>query len=246
MLGLTNFPHGVSSMGVPMLGGNEGLMTQGNVYFVKPSTGSDGNDGKSVDRALKTLAKAQTMATADQNDVVYFLAQSNTAGSTTDYQSSTLSWAKDLVHLVGVCAPSSLSQRARVAQLSTATGVSPLMTVSGDACIIKNISIFQGVADATSLICLQVSGQRNVLINCHIAGMGHNDIGDDAAGRSLKVTGLENRFVGCHIGLDTIARSAANAEIEVSGSGGRVIFEDCYISSWADAATHKYHSTTTT
>ena len=65
-----------------------GLMTQGNVYHVKPSTGSDGHSGTSPDEAVKTVSKALSLCTANQNDVVLLYAQSNTASATTDYQSA--------------------------------------------------------------------------------------------------------------------------------------------------------------
>src|SRR3990172_5208195 len=96
-----------------------GFMTTGKVWFVKPSTGSDGNTGKTPAKALKTLAKAQSLATADKGDVVYMVAESNTAASTTDYQSSVLAWAKDGVHLIGLDSNPFLGQRARISNLST-------------------------------------------------------------------------------------------------------------------------------
>ncbi len=94
----TNFPNGITSMGVPLPN-----ITQGNVWFVEPSTGVDSsgpNDGKTVATAFKTLAYALSRATANQNDIIYMFAQSNTAASTTDYQAATLTWNKDFVHLL--------------------------------------------------------------------------------------------------------------------------------------------------
>ena len=66
-----------------------GMLTNGKPWFVKPGTGangSDGNRGNRIDRPLATLSKAQTLATADRNDVVYLISSSNTAANTTDYQ----------------------------------------------------------------------------------------------------------------------------------------------------------------
>lgn len=209
---------------------------QGKSIFVKPSTGSNINSGLSADQAVKTLAQALTLATANQNDTVYLYGESNTAANTTDYQSATLTWNKDLVHLVGVCAPTAVSQRARIAQLSTATGVSPLVDVTANGCIFQNISIFHGVADATSLICLRVTGQRNVFDHCHIAGVGNATM--SAAGScSLKIdAGAENVFRNCVIGLDTIARDADATEILLDTAATRNLFEDCHISSYISAA----------
>ena len=95
-MGLTNFPNGITSFGVPVFGG--GMVTQGNSFFVKPSTGNDGNDGKSPETSFKTLTKALAACVANQNDTVYLFSESNTAASTTDYQSTTLDWLS-LIHI---------------------------------------------------------------------------------------------------------------------------------------------------
>src|SRR5512139_3240679 len=211
----TNFPSGVSSYGVPVLGGGGSLalMGQGNRWFVKPGSGNDSNDGTTPQSAFATLAKAHNAATANQNDVVFLYSESNTAADTTDYQSATLTWSKDLTHLVGICSGSAWSHRARIAQLSTATGVTNLVTVSADGCYFANFSIFHGVADATSLVALKVTGTRNVFENCHIGGVG--DATMSAAGAaSLKIdAGAENVFRNCTIGLDTATRDADATEI---------------------------------
>lgn len=234
-MSLTHFPNGITSFGMPVVGSG-GLLTQGKNIFVKPSTGSDGNSGLDPANAVKTVSKALSLATANQNDTIYLFAESNTAASTTDYQSATLTWNKDLTHLVGVCAPSAVSQRARIAQLSTATGVSPLVNVTANGCYFSNISIFHGVADATSLVNLQVTGARNVFDNVHIAGVGNATM-SAAGAASLKIdAGQENLFRHCTIGVDTIARDADATEILFDSAATRNVFEDCCITSYISAA----------
>jgi hypothetical protein len=179
----------------------------GNVFYVKPSTGSNSQSGETPEEAFKTLAYALSKCTAGNNDVVYLVSESNTASATTDYQSVTLDWNKDLTHLVGVCAPTQVSQRARIAALSTATGVSPVLKVSANDCYISNIQVFGGITgDATSLGAVQVTGTRNVFDNVNIAGMGTTS-SVTTGGYSLRLTGAqENVFQNCVIGLDTITR----------------------------------------
>jgi len=215
--------------------GGAGIPFTGTYYFVKPSTGSDSNSGLEPGKALKTLAQAQTKATANKNDVVYLIAESNTAADTTDYQSATLTWAKDLVHLIGIGAPSIVSQRSRIAQLSTATAVSPLVNVTANGCYIANISAFQGVADATSLIDVQVTGARNVFENVHFAGIGHATM--SAAGAcSLKLEGgAENVFRGCVIGVDTIDTDADGVNLLCDTAATRNLFEECLFQLWITA-----------
>ncbi len=208
----------------------------GTHWFVKPSTGSDGNSGRTINRPFKTLAKALSMATANQNDVVYLISESNTASATTDYQTTALDWNKDLVHLIGICSPSMVSQRARIAQTSTATGLTNLFTVSADSCVIKNISIFQGVDDATSLVACKVTGSRNYFENVHFAGIGHAT--QSAAGAaSLKLDGAqENVFRNCVIGVDTVATDADGANLICDTDATRNAFIDCLFQLFITAA----------
>ena len=59
-MGLTNFPNGITSFGVPVLGGGGpgGLVAFNNVYFVDGINGSDGNSGLDVSRPFATIQKA--------------------------------------------------------------------------------------------------------------------------------------------------------------------------------------------
>jgi hypothetical protein len=209
-----------------------GRFTNGKTYFVKPSSGSDSNNGRSPTKALKTLLQAKTKATADHNDVVYMVSESNTAASTTDYQSVALDWSKDGVALIGINGGQRLSQRSRIAQLSTATNVDDLFTVSANNCLISGIEVFHGVNNAASTGAVLVSGSRNHFYNCHLAGIGHATQ-DTAGNYSLRVTGSENLFEDCTIGLDTISRATATYEMYFDGGATRNIFRRCRIITYA-------------
>jgi len=233
---LTNFPHGIASFGVPVLPGVGGLPFTGNAWFVKPSSGADGNSGNSPSSALKTISRALTLATANNNDVIYLIAESNTAANTTDYQSATLTWNKDLTHLVGVCAPSQFSQRARIAQLLTATGISPLMNITANGCYFANFSVFQGVADATSLVNVQVTGSRNAFQNVTFAGIG-NATQVAAGAASLKLAGAsENIFTNCVIGQDTISVDQNCTALWCTSSATRNSFVNCVFDAYISNA----------
>jgi hypothetical protein len=213
--------------------------TQGNVIHVKPYSGSDSNPGDDRSVAIKTLAHAQALATADQNDIVLLYQESNTAGLTSDYQAANLAWAKDGVHLIGVGAAPLIGSRARIAQLSTLKTLEDLFTVSADNCLIANLEIFQGVAASTATLerAMVVSGSRNKIINCQISGIGDDSM-DDAASCSLAVTGPENHFIGDYIGLDTVLRTTSVSEVNISTDGTRNVFDNCIVNSYvASAAT---------
>jgi len=218
------------------------ILTQGKQFYVKPRTGSDGSSGRSPSQAVKTLAKALSLATAKQNDTVFLFAEGHAAADTTDYQSETLDWNKDLVHLIGVHAGGPVAQRARVALLSTYATASNLFTLSGHGCLIQDVHFFAGVASANPTGCMKVTGQRNVFRNCHIAGIG-NDANDIAGAYSVLLDGgAENLFDDCTIGLDTIARgTAANSGLLVDTAATRNEFRNCRFIAQLEHATNHVH-----
>ena len=79
-MALTNFPNGITSFGVPVLGTIGGLPFTGNYYFVDPVNGADGNEG-SVELPLKTLYGALAKCTAGNNDVVILVGNGAASGS---------------------------------------------------------------------------------------------------------------------------------------------------------------------
>ncbi len=71
-MGITRFPRGVSSFGMPVIGSG-GHMTTGNVFFVQYTNGSDGNEGTSPDAPFKTLDAAIGKCTASQGDTIFVM-----------------------------------------------------------------------------------------------------------------------------------------------------------------------------
>lgn len=75
----TNFPNGVTSFGIPLLGGARFSNPWATHYFVDGDDGSDGHNGKTPDRAFKTIQKAIDVATA--GDVIYIRPKLYTVGT---------------------------------------------------------------------------------------------------------------------------------------------------------------------
>jgi len=197
-------------------------------YFVDPANGSDGNDGLSIDTPLATITAAYGKCTANQHDTVFYI-----AGSSSITLSAALTWAKNYTHLIGICAPTAVAQRARIFQLSTLTGASPLLTISATGCIFKNFYIFQGVDDATSLFNVSVTGGRNYFENVHFAGGGHATQAVNG-GASLHMNGAEeNTFVNCTIGVDTVAAATGMVGILFDDQAHRNVFKDCRVTMYA-------------
>ncbi len=239
---LTAYPNGLSSFGIPVLGGIFGIPFSGNYYFVDAVTGADGNAG-SADSPMATLTGAYGRCVAGNNDVVIIVGD----GSTTATQrlSATLVWAKSATHLVGMTAPTAISQRARI---STATGatanVNPLVQVTAQGCVFANFSLFQGVGEtATAEQLWSEEGQRNYYWNVQFGGMGSVAGASEAASYSLRLYGAsENTFDGCTIGLDTRDRDEANASLLIRKNATptastRNVFRDCLFPMRATAAT---------
>jgi len=191
-------------------------------YFVDPANGNDSNPGTDLSKPMASIEAAEARCVANQNDTVFYI-----GGSSSDSLTAALTWDKNYTHLIGICAPSHVGQRARIFQTATLTGASPLLNVTASGCIFKNFYIFQGVDDATSLINVQVTGERNYFENVHFAGGGHATQAING-GASLKINGgSENRFVHCTVGVDTADAATGMVALLFDAAATRNLFEDC-------------------
>ena len=190
-------------------------------YFVDKTNGSDGNDDRSLDHAMATIAAAYAKTISGRHDTIFIV------GTSSNNIASTLTWSNSQTHLIGICAPTGIAQRARIFQTSGTTNVSPLLNITGSGCIFKNFYIFQGV-DAGSLIDVAVTGGRNYFENVHFAGCAAaaNAIN---GGASLSLSGDENRFVHCTIGVDTSSNAAGCTGLlfPSAANAARNVFETC-------------------
>ena len=240
------FPAGLPNLGAINLAGASALQNSiarsalgitGNVYYLDPVNGLDGNDGTLPTNAVQSLAAGYALLVSGNNDVLVLIGNGASTGSV---RITTFTWAKNACHLIGVCAPSAISQRARIA-FPTTTGLTVtanFFTVSGNGCLFQNLSFFQGAGSGqtgiAASICLTVSGSRNAFINCDIEGMGDATAAVSSTSRNILLSGGgENIFSHCNIGLDTVVRTTANASVEVKGGTPRNIFEDCTFPFWS-------------
>ncbi|KKL19886.1 hypothetical protein LCGC14_2460960, partial [marine sediment metagenome] len=214
-------------------GGVVGPLGKGIAFYLDAANGSNNNNGRTPTTAFATLAYAYTKLTANRNDTLFYI-----AGATSITLASTLTWAKNYTHLIGVCAPTGINQRAR---LFATNAMVTMLSITATGCIFKNIYINQGGNDATDLNCVLVSGGRNYFENVHFAGMGNATPADETGASSLALVGAEeNTFVNCTIGLDTIDRSTTNAELDIRSSSVRNVFRNCLFLSRADNNGHLF------
>jgi len=215
----------------------------GDVYYLDPTNGVDTNAGTSPGSAVKTFLVAEELLTANQNDVLVLI-----SGTSALTLTAAVDWDKSYTHFVGACAPTRIEQRARIFQLSTLTGASPLFKLSASSCIMKDFYIFQGVADATSLINYQVTGSRNYFENVHFAGAGNITQAVDG-GVSLNINGgAANTFEKCTIGTDTAVAATGVSALTFgpAADAAHNYFDHCTFRVWANSTGVNFVETTIT
>jgi hypothetical protein len=126
---LTAFPNGISSYGIPVMGGGGIPATFGNVWFVDPTNGSDANKGTSANQALASIGKAHTLATTNNNDVIVLAAYAAHA------QTEMLTISKNRLHFVSASARSGYGMGART---RVTMGVT---TAATDIAVMKNTGV---------------------------------------------------------------------------------------------------------
>jgi len=197
------------------------MSSGGNWYFCDPTNGTTNGDALTPQTATNNLLTAYNLCRDGRNDGVVFI-----GGATAYNPSAAFTWSKSYTHLIGATnSLPGMGQRARIVGTS-GNDLSTLFTLSGSGCMVANIQFFDGKDSAADGACVLVSGSRNHLANCFVAGMGDATASGPAtrAGSySLKVSGSENTVTNSTIGLDTIARTAANSELIVSGVRNRFI-----------------------
>ena len=73
-MSITQFPNGISSFGIPVLGNSTPEVITGSVFFVNSTGGSDdGSSGKSKDTPFATIDYAIGKCTASKGDVIYVM-----------------------------------------------------------------------------------------------------------------------------------------------------------------------------
>lgn len=201
----------------------------GNIFYVDANSGSDSAGGKSWEDAFKTLAVAYDACTNNNYDVIV-VAPNGTSGTA---ETATLTWSKNHITVIGATAPVKISQRARI--VWTTDSVDPCLTISGQGNSFINLQL--ATYQASNDVLVNLTGDRNYFANVHFAGIGHATAGDDTTARCISMVGAEEcLFEDCYIGLDTVARSDANALVEMATATTRIIFRNCFFASFADNA----------
>ncbi len=182
-MGLTNFPHGISSYGVPVLGGGADPVL-GSVFFVDSATGSNGNLGTSKDVPFATLDYAIGKCTADKGDTIYVMP--NHAETITGVGGITADVAG--INIIGI---GSYNNRPRFLMDGAATVT---FVVSAADVTVRNIVFASGHSDVAT--CFDVTGKGLWVDKCDFVQNTTDEnflsciscTGADATADGLKVT----------------------------------------------------------
>ena len=169
-MGLTNFPNGISSFGVPVLGGSGAIHT-GNVFFVSSTSANADDDptqGTTPDKPFATIDYAIGRCTDSTGDVIYVMPGHVEAIST----AAGISIDKIGISIIGIGGPggaggtagpySTYYNLAPVVQLSAAAAT---VDVSANSCVIQNITFEATAADVAACI-VNTSGQGLRILGC--------------------------------------------------------------------------------
>lgn len=202
-------------------------MVAGNIIYLDPFAGYNGNSGQYPSQAVATLQAAYNGLREGKNDVAVLLSNGLTTSSAR--LASGFTWSKNEAHLMGYSSGVNISNRSRIAPTAATTAFANFFTVSGSGCLIQNVQFFQGFdTGTTAAIAMTVSGGRNMFNNCHIAGMADTASAQSSTSRNLLVTGTgENEFVNCTIGIDTVTSNTTNASLEFAAATPRNQFRGC-------------------
>jgi len=239
------FQFGGSPVGLPITFGTGAGKGPGKVFFVNPTSGSDGNVGTRMDKPFSTIAKAYESATTNNHDMIVLSA--NSAHAATDE----LTVTKNRVHFWGLDAVGRYyGQRSRWTMGVTSGTAIAIVQNTGVGNSWSNIKFDSSDTLSTSKYAFAEGGEYTVLENCEIYSSGQVSV---ATAAQLLMNGDSALVRKCTIGSLATAMTAANTNVLLTGgtiSGKKcrdVTFEDClfWLKSTSATASH-FHATVAT
>ena len=231
----TNFPGGITSMGVPVNG--EGIpATKGNYFFVDYGNGDDGRSTKSnsSDRPFKTVAKALSLATTNNDDVIIL------QGSSSHTLTEMLDVSINRVHFVGMDGTlRRYGQNAKI-QIGVTTAATDIAAVqnTGTRNTFTNIKFICSNTVAQGLYAVADGGEYSLFSHCEF----YKDTDLDVTGAAELLCNADSgQYYRCTFGSLVNAISGAIlrpcvqlARETLTGKVARdVTFEDCLF--WRNA-----------
>lgn len=232
---------------LPVTFGNTQNVAAGKYYFVNVNTGSDGNTGLRMDKPLKTIAKAYTLVTSNNHDVIVLSANGGLA------ETDELAVTKNRVHFWGLDAvvrDYGYGSRTRWTMgVTTGTAIA-IVQNTGVGNTFSNIKFDSSDTLATSLYAFAEGGEYTVINNCEIY---KSSLLGTATAAELLMNGDSALVKGCTIGSLANQVTAARTNVlltrvTIAGKVARdVTFKNCllWLKSSSATASH-FHATTAT
>lgn len=174
------------------------------------------------------IETALGLCTTGRNDVILLSPDSHTQGDS-------ITWNKNMTHLVGMYPPAMVGQRARIGHNAN---FNKLLDITGYGNLFANFELQYGRGNAANLTCCQITGNRNTFRNVRFGGPYNATEADQATFKMIGISetsggdGLEHYFKDCVIGAETVAWTNGDM-IKYSGTP-RMVFEDCIFVMRAD------------
>lgn len=157
-MGLTAFPNGVSSFGMPMVGIGEETMTTGNVFFVDSGSGQaadDASHGSNPTQPFATIDYAISQCTANNGDIIFVMPGHDENPTTSITMDVAGVWIRGLGW-----------GDSRPTITFGAAGATVAMSAAG--CRISNIIFDLGTVAATVTDCFNITADACIVENCQI------------------------------------------------------------------------------
>jgi len=202
-----------------------GISGVSEVYMVTTATASTGSPkgfwsqwGMPPRNQYMKMSDAYTRATGGINEVILLSPEDNLL-------TSTLTWAKNMTHLVGMYPAAKTNLRSRLDQSGTFT---PMVSVTGYGNQFQNLYTMHGTA-ATDLVGWSITGYRNTFKNVHF-GSPQVAAQDTTGYVGVQLTSDSCYFQDCTFGYATTSRSGAYPNLQITqNSDGFAYhkFENC-------------------
>src|SRR3989304_3346388 len=121
-------------------------LSVGNVYYLDPFAGYDGNTGLYPSQAFKNLATGYDALREGKNDVLVLI--QNGLATASARLSSAFTWSKNAAHLMGASSGVNISNRSRIAPTAAVSAFANFFAVSGSGCLFQKIQWFPGLETA--------------------------------------------------------------------------------------------------
>lgn len=204
-MALTNYPNGLSSFGIPVLGGGGIPATYGKVWFVDYDNGSDDNDGLSTTTAMKSIETLlANKVVTNRHDVVVLSANSS------HQLSAMLTITKNRVHFISADGRTGfgMGARARISMgVTTATTDIAAMQNTGVGNTFTGIKFSSSNTLAQSLYGIAEGGEYTIYDRCEMYKS--TDLDVTGAAEVLN-NGDSTQWLNCTIGSSANEISGAN------------------------------------